>query len=315
MEGFAVITLKSGRSARVVRLKQGKFSVAKLGATRFDLREPYYIAVTASWPVFILLCIGLLITVVALFAGLFLLQPLSIHGVARGDFARAFFFSLEVISTAGFGVMAPASIYGYVIAGIERVLGIAMLPVVTGLLFARISRAKPGILFASCAVVTRRDGAPQLRVRVANCKSTMLTGAKARMSVLLRTYDQGGEVWRRYHDLKLVRDFLPLFPLTWTLMHTIDEESPLHGMTEEDLADAWGQLIVMITAQDARVGRQVENIGDYAASEILFGKHYLAAIDHADGGVSTADITRLSLVGDDPLEGRAAEPARLLEHV
>src|ERR1700734_2532283 len=104
---------KAAQTPRKVRLVQGRFEVQKVGAVRFDLREPYYIAISSSWPIFIALGLALLISAVSLFAGLFLLDPKSFQGVARCYFAHAFFFSLQVISTAGFGVMSPDSLYGY----------------------------------------------------------------------------------------------------------------------------------------------------------------------------------------------------------
>lgn len=282
-----------------VRLVQGKFEVQKLGATRFDLREPYYIAVASSWPVFIFLGFAFLAVAASLFAGLFLLVPNAVHGLRRGDFPHAFFFSLEIISTAGYGAMVPQNLYGYVVAGVERVVGIAIIPVVTGLLFARFSRARPGIEFASAAVVTTRSGTPELRVRIANYKPTMLTGAHASMSILLKERDRSGEIWRRYHDLPLLRDHLPLFALTWTLMHPIDAASPLRGLTGADLQEAWASLVVTVEARDSRLGRTVENIAVYTADDILFGKHYAAAMSHDLDGATVADITRISDVEDD----------------
>jgi inward rectifier potassium channel len=291
-----------------VRLAQGKFEVQKLGATRFDLREPYYIAVASSWPLFILLCLVFLAAAVSLFAGLYLIDPNALQGMPRRDFAHAFFFSLQVISTSGFENVTPHSLYGYVIAGLERVIGIAIIPVVTGLLFARFSRARPGIEFATAAVVTTRSGTPELRVRIANAKSTMLTGARASMSILLKEHDPSGEIWRRYHDLPLLRDHLPLFALTWTVMHPIDAASPLHGLTAADLKEAWASLVVTVEARDSRLGQKVENIAVYTAEDILFGKHYAAAISHDPDGATIADVTRLSEVEDDaPTGGGSSE--------
>jgi len=296
-----MVKLLMKRPSRVVRVKQGKFAVAKVGATAFDLRDPYYIAIATSWPVFFVLAFATLLVVVAAFAAFLLADPNSLQGPEPANFARVFFFSLQNISTAGFGVMAPFDFYGYFIAGIERVIGIALIPVATGILFVRFSRAQPGIVFADRAVVTTRDGAPQLRIRIANAKTTMLTGAKAKVSILLKETDGTGEIWRRYHDLALVRDALPLFALTWTLMHRIDATSPLHGKTSEELAERWAQLVVEIEAGDAHVGHRVENIGVYQASDIVFGRHYAAVMEHDGEGATVADIRRLSLLEDDPI--------------
>jgi inward rectifier potassium channel len=289
----------ANRTPRAISIRQGNFAVSKIGATTFDFREPYYVAVTSSWPVFFMLALTFLLTVVAVFALLFLAAPNSIRGVGPGDFGRSFFFSLEVVSTAGFGVMSPQSLYGYCIAGIERVVGIAILPIVTGILLVRFSRSRAGIILADKAVITDKDGPPELRVRIANCKSVMLTGATAQMAVLLRTHDCQGETWRRYHDLALVRDHLPLFALTWTLMHRIDAQSPLHGLTAADIELGAGRLIVTVGARDSRLGHAVESIADYDCHGIVFGKHYANAVTHRADGLSIADLNRLSLLEDD----------------
>jgi hypothetical protein len=110
---------KPRRMRRSVTVRQGHFAVPKVGAVSFDIREPYYIAVASSWSVFIGLGLAILVVIVAFFALLFLVDPRSVQGGAPGDFAHAFFFSLQVISAAGFGAMSPDSLYGYIVAGVD----------------------------------------------------------------------------------------------------------------------------------------------------------------------------------------------------
>jgi inward rectifier potassium channel len=139
----------------------------------------------------------------------------------------------------------------------------------------------------------------------------MLTGARASMSVLLKEHDPSGEIWRRYHDLPLVRDHLPLFALTWTVMHPIDAASPLYGLGAADLGEAWASLVVTVEARDSRLGQKVENIAVYAAEDILFGKHYAAAFRHDADGATVADVTLLDEVEDDEPEGERSSEGEL----
>jgi inward rectifier potassium channel len=284
------------KSARTVRIRHGSFEVAKLGASRFDPRDPYYLAITSSWPIFLAAAATLLIIVNTVFALLYLAQPGAVTGVRQDDFVRAFFFSLEVISTAGFGLMAPASLYGFIVAGAERVLGITLIPVATGLLLVRFSRPGAGILFADNAVICRHEGQSTLMVRIANGRLTMLTGASASIALLRREIEANGETFRRYHALPLVNDRLPLFPITWTLMHNIDETSPLSGIDSAGLEEIWARLIVTVEAKDGRLGRQVEDIASYSHETIMFGKRYAGVVTHDKDGGTTADLTRISLV-------------------
>jgi inward rectifier potassium channel len=291
----------ANKNSRPIRVTQGAFESSKIGATRFDLREPYYIAISSSWPLFGLIVLTLLSLLVALFALLYLAQPGSIEGVGN-IWIRAFFFSLQMISTAGFGNAAPATPYSYFIAAIERVVGLAIIPTLTGLMLIRFSRSRSGIMFADQAVVSIRNGRPTLMVRIANCKSIMLADAKVRMSIMLKDVDECGDVWHRYYDLKLVRDTLPQFGLTWTLIHWIDEKSPLHNLTSESLAGSLGRVVLLVGARDMRVGRPVEDVKDYDSSRILFGKHYRNILTQEPDGRSSVDLRRLSEIESDPPE-------------
>jgi inward rectifier potassium channel len=288
------------RGRRPVTLSQGKFVVSKLGATSFDWRDPYYLAVATSWPVFTCLALAVMVFAITAFAMLLKLDPHSLRGPEPLRLGQVFYFSLQNVSTAGFGAATPYSTYGYFVAGIERIVGVALLPVTTGIIFVRFSRAKAGIVFADKVVVTTRDGAPQLRIRLANGRSGMLTGATAKASVLLREEDASGEIWRRYHDLQLVRNTLPLFPLTWTIMHKIDDSSPLAGLDACSLERAWAQIVVSVQARDAHLGHEIEDVGVYQPGDVLYGMHYCAVIEHDELGATVADIRRLSLVEPDP---------------
>ncbi len=109
-----------------VRVRQGSFSVSKIGAKPIDLSDPYYLAIASSWPVFITLALTVLLGTIALFAALFLIRPDSLHGSEPATLARVLFFRLQTLTTTG-GTMASNSIYGYCVAAIESVIGLALL--------------------------------------------------------------------------------------------------------------------------------------------------------------------------------------------
>src|ERR1700724_3417159 len=174
--------------------------------------------------------------------------------------------------------MAPATLYGHVISAIETVCGMVFTAIMTGLLFVRFSKPRPKILFADQAVVTSHNCSPTLMVRVANGRMTLLTNATVRMGVLLFEESAEGHSLRRLHDLPLSNTSLPLFALTWTVMHEIDEESPLAGHDAERLEEGDARLFLSIEAGDHAIGALVHDMRIYTAAEVLFGMHYAEAV-------------------------------------
>jgi inward rectifier potassium channel len=279
-----------------MRVRNSAFDVRKSGVDRYDFRDPYHLAVTVSWPAFIFGALGGFLTLNTIFAALYALRADAVQNVARGDVLRAFFFSLETLATVGYGEMAPGSIYGHVVAAIEIMVGVAFTAIFTGLLFVRFSRPQSRILFADKAVVTTHNGRQTLMVRIANGRLSMMSHAAARLAVLVGEVTDEGQSFRRIYDLDLVRDDLPIFPLTWTLMHVIDETSPLHGFGPEDLKDHQVRLFLAVEARDAALGALVQDLGGFEHHQILFGKRYSDAVSMDEQGRTVADLGRLSLI-------------------
>jgi inward rectifier potassium channel len=282
--------------SRTMQVRDAPFEVRKRGVARFDLSDPYHLAVTISWPAFIALAFGSAMALNVVFASLYDLKAGAVQNLAQGDLLRAFFFSLETLATVGYGEMAPASDYGHVVAAIEILFGMAFTAIFTGILFVRFSKPQAKILFATRAVVTPHNGVPTLMIRIANGRLTMLTHAQAKLSCIMVETTEEGHLLRRFHDMALMRHDMPIFPLTWTLMHSIDEHSPLHGLTAQDLEDHQVRVFLSVQARDVGLEATVQDLAGFGHSQILFGKRYSDAVTIDDNGGATADIARLSLV-------------------
>jgi inward rectifier potassium channel len=282
--------------SRTMQVRDAPFEVRKRGVARFDLSDPYHLAVTMPWPAFIALAFGSAMALNVIFAALYDLRPDAVQNLEQGDLLRAFFFSLETLATVGYGEMAPASNYGHVVAAIEILFGMAFTAIFTGILFVRFSKPQAKILFATHAVVTPHNGVRTLMIRIANGRMTMLTHASAKLSCILVETTEEGHLMRSFHDMALVRSDMPIFPLTWTLMHPIDEASPFYGMTSQELEDRQGRVFLSVQARDAGLEAMVQDLAGFGHNQILFGKRYSDAITIDENGGATADIARLSLV-------------------
>ena len=271
--------------------------------SRFDLRDPYHVALTLSWPGFALAAFVAEVAVNVLFALLYLAQPGAIANARPGAFADAFFFSLETLATVGYGTMSPGTTYGHIVSAFEILAGMALTAVLTGLLFVRFSRPKSKILYSTHAVVAMHNGQPTLMLRLGNGRLTLLTQMKARLGILLAEETSEGQVFRRVHDLALRSAEMHVFVLTWTLMHPIDASSPLHGYDLGRLVREDVRLFLLIDGRDQSLGAQVQEVRVYGPADIVFGHRFVDAVTRDASGHTTAALTRLDRLEPDPAWG------------
>ena len=272
------------------------YTIGRTGAARYDLHDPYHFAVRISWPAFMAVFLGLNLAINLLFATLYLLQPGSIANARPGSFTDAFFFSFETLATVGYGAMSPATLYGHVITTIEIIFGMAFTAILTGLTFVRFSRPKARVIYADSAVITRHNGLPTLMIRIANGRPGPLSDATARLTALLAETTTEGQTYRRSIDLHLRSSRLPVFALTWTMMHPIDEHSPLNGISPDWVRDRTLVLFLNFEARDPALAATVNDVHQYGPDDIACGHRYADAVTRDAEGRTVADLSRISLI-------------------
>jgi len=282
-----------------MRVGTSGIEIVKRGAARYDFSDPYHFAIEMSWKEFAFAFIGLELCINVVFALLYLASPGCIANVRPGSFSDAFFFSIETLATVGYGFMVPVTLYGHVVSAIEIVCGMVFTAIMTGLLFVRFSKPRPKILFADQAVVTGHNCAPTLMVRLANGRMTLLTNAIVRLGVVLFEESAEGHPLRRLHDLALSNANLSLFPLTWTVMHEINDISPLAAYDATRFKEDDVRLFLTIEARDHALGTAIHDMRVYTADNVLFGMHYAEAVTIDDQRRPVADLARLSLIEPD----------------
>ena len=291
---------------KVARVRLGAYEFRKKGISRFDLRDPYHLAVALTWPQFLAALLTLYLSVNLVFATLFWLVPASVANARPDSFADAFFFSIETLATVGYGEMYPATFYGHVVAATEIICGLAFTAILTGLTFVRFSRPRAKLVFAANPVVAMHNGKPTLMVRVGNGRAGVLADAAAKLNVLLSATTAEGKLFRRAQELRLERAHIPLFPLSWTLMHVLDERSPLHGYDTARAIEADARVFVTLEARDPTLATSVHEIRTYVPEDIRFGMRYTDAVTIAEDGTPIADLRRIGAL--EPDVGDRQEP-------
>ena len=247
---------------------------------------------TASWPAFIGGAALIFLGFNAVFASFYWIGNQPISNVPGGAYIDYLYFSIETLSTAGYGDMHPQTHYGHFIATAELFTGIFSMSLMTGLIFARFSRPNARLLFAEHPVISNHDGKPTLMVRFANERHNIIGNAAARLWLLRNEVSSEGRSSRRFYELPLVRSEHPALALSWTLYHVLDAQSPLHGLSADDLEASSVSLVVVVSGYDVVAAQTVHARKAYDHSDIRFGQRYADILDASQGGRIRIDYGR-----------------------
>ena len=274
------LTQKFTGPVRQIINKDGSFNVQRTGANWRDF-HPYLQLINMSWPgFFATLFLGYFVVNTLFALAYFALPPGQLLGVDAPDriqhFLNTFFFSAHTLTTVGYGNFAPAGIVANFVAAFESVVGVLGFAVATGLLFGRVSRPSARIGFSQNILVSPYQDATSLQFRVVNRRANSIVELHARL-LLMTVKGENGEARRSYDVLKLERDQVLFLPLTWTVVHPIDQESPLWGKTAEDLTRLQAELLILIKEQDDTFNQTVFARYSYRHDEILWGRRFTPA--------------------------------------
>ena len=286
----------AGDLRRIVN-RDGSFNVRRRGWSLKDLHV-YQLMVSMSWPAFMGLVLALFAVVNLVFTALYTSAGLDNLAGATAptrieSILNAFFFSVQTLTTVGYGAISPKGIATNAIASIEAMMGVLGFAFAAGLLYGRFSRPSARILFSDRAIIAPfRDGV-SLQFRIANRRSNAIVNLEA--TVLLMTVEWvGGEHKRRYVQLELERPTVYFLPLTWTIVHPMNETSPLKGLTREQLAERSAELLVLITGFDDSFSQVVNARTSFRFDEIVWGVRFVPAFHADDRGELVLDLGKIN---------------------
>ena len=271
-----------------------------LGADLGGFRDFYHGVLTMPWWGFFLSLVGVYLGANLAFAMLYSLDPGGVAGAAPQSFSDDFFFSVQTISTIGYGGMVPKSLYANIVMTAEAFTGLGIVAVATGLIFARVSRPTARVMFSRVAVITPFDGVPALMFRAANQRGNQILEAQASVNLFGQVTTSEGILMRRFQDLNLVRSRQPMFALTWTLIHLIDETSPLFGATAQSLEDDGAEIVVALNGVDEVFAQRIYARHAYLPDEIIWGRQLADVLTTDDDGNRVVNYYNFHEVKGDP---------------
>lgn len=276
-----------------ISTRSGRTEFLKINAASRGWRDSYHWVLSLSWPRFALFLFASYVVINLIFATLYVLRAGCIADLTPGSYPEAFFFSVETLATVGYGHNFPATLYGHVIVTIEIFLGMIWLAVITGLIFVRFARPTARILFSNCIVIGKHDGRLSLMFRVANLRHTSMAEAEFRMLYSRDERVAEGEDIRRFYELNVYPKRMISFPAALTIRHTIDETSPLHGITPDRLLKEDAFFVASTVAFELVMAASVQSQQDYAVEDVQFGKRFVDVYEELEDGRLTVDYGRL----------------------
>jgi len=290
------ITQKFAGPLRRIINPNGTFNVRRNGTTWRDF-HPYLYLINMSWPGFLAALFCGYLAANTLFASIYYaLGPGQLQGADVADalhrFWNDFFFSSHTLTTVGYGNIAPAGMEANFVASFESLVGVMGFAVATGLLFGRVSRPSARIGFSGQVLISPYQNATSLQFRVVNRRTNSLMELQARV-LLMTVSNTNGQPRRRYDLLTLERDQVLFLPLTWTVVHPIDDTSPLWGKTAEDLAAAQAEVLILIKAHDDTFNQTVTARHSYRHDELMWDASFAPAFFVDDRGDMVLELQKV----------------------
>jgi inward rectifier potassium channel len=255
---------------------------------------------TMAWGRFFLIVVSVFVLVNGVFALAFLacgdgaLAGTHVAGLSR--FGEAFFFSAYTFATVGYGNVVPASLGANLLATFDSLVGLLGFALATGLVFARFSRPVARIRFSRNAIVAPYRDMTAFEFRIANARSNEIVELSVQI-LYTRFETVGDDSVRRFYPLALERQKVTFFPLAWTIVHPIDAESPLRGVTQAQLVAEEAEFLILLTGMDETFSQTVHARSSYKPAEVVWGARFSNIFTKPDAeGRIRIDLARLDEV-------------------
>lgn len=297
--GFGSVV--TGQSRERLLNADGTFNVRRTGLPFLSSLNLFHTLLSMSWPSFLLLVLLLYFMSNIVFGSVYaLIGPSAIIDTTADPmtniFVRGFFFSVQTFATIGYGTIHPSGVVPNLLVTLESYYSLLANALITGLVFARFARPTAKIIFSDVAVIAPYHGTEGLMFRLVNGRSNQLIEVGIKV-LFARFVNEDGRAVRRFDFLPLERETVTFLPLALTVVHPIIDNSPLKGLTQDDLTRTDAELLVLITATDETFAQTVHTRSSYKPHEIRCGHKFVSIYNEvADGEPISINIRKLSVI-------------------
>lgn len=292
--GFGTKT--SSQKARLIN-KDGSFNIDRVEQSNWKAISVYHALITMSWRKFNFIVVVYFLIINLFFTCFYYAEIDGLRGIevttTKDKFLEAFFFSTQTFSTVGFGRLSPGSHFTSSIAAIESLVGLLGFALATGLLYARFSRPVARIIFSKKAIIAPFKDATAFQFRIANrMRNSQITDMECRLSVAKFEVENGIRI-RRFRTMELEVKNIVFFPMTWTINHPIDENSPLFGMTLKDMEEADVEFLISLHGFDDTFAQTVNTRFSYTYEEVIHGAKFISVFSQNAQGQTSQDLNKI----------------------
>lgn len=279
--------------------QDGSINIKRKGLSFFNTADNYHKLITMSWTKFWILILSGYLLVNLIFSGIYLAFGIENLAGTQGHtafehFFDAFFFSAQTISTVGYGHIYPYGIPTSSVAAIESMIGLLAFALATGLLYGRFSRPSAKILYSkNMLIAPYMETGKGLMFRLANKRRNILIDLEIELN-LSYNEEVDGKIFRRFTQLGLERKRVSLLTLNWTVVHPLDEKSPIKDTTQEDLIKADASFSVLLKTFDDTFSQTIHSRTSYQCDEIVWGAKFKPAFDRDNDGRLVLDLSKIS---------------------
>jgi len=249
--------------------EDGSYNIRRTGGMH-TFRDLYKYLTEISWTAFFLWSISTYLIINLIFAGMYIIGGIEdISGInpKSNHFLNAFFFSVQTFTTVGYGFLAPVGAVAGIISTFEAFIGLLYFALITGLLYGRFSKPSSKIAFARNAILTEFEGGKAVMFKMVNMRNSVLLKAGVKCTLAIDAED--GK--RTYHTIDLELDYIQFFPLTWTVVHKVDQKSPFYGLKTTQIRERRAELIVMVEAFDETFAQNIIEKSSFAGNQWIEG--------------------------------------------
>lgn len=238
-------------------MERGHEVIERIGLRDKFWADIYHHALTARWVTFIYTSVIFYVLINLLFALLYLYAPEQVSGLGENTLLSLFFFSVQTLSTVGYGVMAPTGGYANGVVAVEVLIGMMINALATGLVFARFARPRARIMFSQKAVIGSENGIPAMSLRIANLRTSVILAVDVEVALSRLVMSPSGHLVRKLEPLPLLQSHFPIVRFAQVVAHVIGPESPLHGKDVDALKREEAEIVVTVTGTDEALGQTV----------------------------------------------------------
>ena len=287
--------------------RDGSFNVKREGGTFWSRLNLFNRLIVCSWGQFLWLIVAFYITLNFIFAGIY--ELVGVENLQGADlsspgsrFMDAFFFSSQTLTTVGYGRIAPVGMWASSVAAVESLLGLMLFALATGLLYGRFSRPVARIIYSDKAVVAPYLDITGFMFRIVNERSHQLINVQVEVIMATLETQTNGKKIRKYSGLNLERNKVNFFPTNWTIVHAITEDSPMFGMSKEQMLALDIEFLILIKATEDTFNQTVHSRSSYHIRETVFGAKFSPMfIDEVGSGMVHLDLSKISDIHETPL--------------